>query len=58
MTSSAKKKKEKAIFLKKMRRKFHENWTNDYFLLEIKNRPMCFSYESISPLKEFNVKWH
>ena len=40
-------------------RVFHEKWTNDYFFIQIKDKPMCLiCSESVSVMKEYNLKRH
>ena len=40
-------------------RVFQEKWTNDYFFIQIKDKPMCLlCSESVSVMKEYNVKRH
>ena len=40
-------------------RVFQEKWTNDYFFIQIKEKPMCLlCSEPVSVMKEYNVKRH
>lgn len=40
-------------------RVFQEKWTNDYFFIQFKDKPMCLlCSESLSVMKEFNLKRH
>ena len=38
---------------------FQEKWTNDYFFIQIKEKPMCLlCSKSVFVMKEYNVKRH
>uniref|UniRef100_A0A0L8FG52 SPIN-DOC-like zinc-finger domain-containing protein n=1 Tax=Octopus bimaculoides TaxID=37653 RepID=A0A0L8FG52_OCTBM len=38
---------------------FQEKWTNDYFFMQIKNKPVCLlCSESVSVIEEYNVNRH